>query len=60
MGVLRIVQGTAVTHPFGDPELDRADELAFRRRVVETALAALEAEVSEPTVFEVTGMSMDG
>ena len=55
MGVLRIVQGTAVTHPFGDPELDRADELAFRRQVVETAIAALETEVSEPSVFEVAG-----
>ena len=49
------MQGTAVTHPFGDPELDRADELAFRRKVVETAIAALETEVSEPSVFEVAG-----
>ena len=53
VGVLRIVAGTAVTHPFGDPELGTADELDYRRRVVETAIAALEATVSEPTVFEV-------
>lgn len=53
MGVLRIVQGKAVTHPFGDPELDEADEMEYRRRVVETAISALEAEVSEPTVFDV-------
>ncbi len=53
MGVLRIVQGKAVTHPFGDPELDAADEMEYRRRVVETAISALEAEVSEPTVFDV-------
>ncbi|MCE2530636.1 MAG: hypothetical protein J4G11_12340 [Acidimicrobiia bacterium] len=53
VGVLRIVQGKAVTHPFGDPELDVADELEYRRRVVETAISALEAEVSEPTVFDV-------
>ena len=53
MGVLRIVQGKAVTHPFGDPELDEVDEMEYRRRVVETAISALEAEVSEPTVFDV-------
>ncbi len=53
MGVLRIVLGAAVTHPFGDPDLEEADEFRYRRRVVETAVAALEAEVSEPTVFEV-------
>ena len=57
MGVLRIVQGKAVTHPFGDPELDAADEMEYRRRVVETAISALEAEVSEPTVFDVRAAS---
>ena len=50
--MLRIVQGAAVTHPFGGPDLDGGDELRYRRRVVETAVAALEAEVAEPTVFE--------
>ena len=53
MGVLRIVQGAAVTHPFGDPDLDQSEELAYRRRVVETAISALETEVSEPTMFDV-------
>lgn len=51
--MLRIVQGTAVTHPFGDPDLEVSEELAYRMRVVETAIAALECAVSEPTVFEV-------
>ena len=55
MGVLRIVQGKAVTHPFGDPTLEAADELEYRRRIVETAIAALETVVSEPTVFDVQG-----
>lgn len=53
MGVLRIVQGKAVTHPFGDPTLEAADELTYRRLVVETAITALETNVAEPTVFEV-------
>ncbi len=51
--MLRIVAGTAVTHPFGNPDLEPADELTYRRRVVETAIQALEADVSEPTIFEV-------
>lgn len=57
VGVLRIVQGNAVTHPFGDPTLDESDELEYRRRVVETAITAMEANVSEPTVFEVGSMT---
>lgn len=55
VGVLRIVQGAAVTHPFGNPDLDAVEELAYRRQVVETAIFALETDVSEPTVFEVGG-----
>ena len=51
MGVLRIVQGNAVTHPFGDPDQEAAEELSYRRLVVETAISALEAEVAEPTLF---------
>ena len=51
--MLRIVQGAAVTHPFGGPDLEEAEELQYRRRVVEAAAAALEAEVTEPTIFEV-------
>ena len=50
--MLRIVQGAAVTHPFGGPDLEEAEELQYRRRVVEAAAAALEAEVTEPTIFE--------
>ena len=50
--MLRIVQGKAVTHPFGDPDLESGDEFEYRRRIVETAIAALETDVSKPTVFE--------
>lgn len=57
VGVLRIVQGTAVTHPFGNPDLEKADELVYRRRVVETAITALETKVSEPTVFDLRDAS---
>jgi betaine reductase len=53
VGALRIVQGKSVTHPFGDPDLDTDDELAYRRAVVETAIRALESDASSPTIFEV-------
>jgi glycine reductase len=52
VGVIRIVKGKAVTHPFGDPTVSTAEELAYRRQVVERALAAASAQVDGPTVFE--------
>lgn len=46
IGANRIVRGPAITHPFGLDE----DE---RRRIVERALAMLEADVEPNTVWEV-------
>jgi betaine reductase len=46
IGANRIVRGPAITHPFGLDE----DE---RRRIVERALAMLEADVEPGTVWEV-------
>ena len=46
IGANRIVRGPAITHPFG------LDEDA-RRRIVERALAMLEADVEPSTVWEV-------
>jgi glycine reductase len=51
-GANRIVRGVAVAHPTGDPERPPADELIFRRRLVERALALLATPVSAPTVWE--------
>ena len=51
MGVPRIVPGHAVTAVVGDPQLPRSEERAHRRRIVETALRALETRVSGPTIF---------
>ncbi len=55
VGVNRIIRGRAVTHPFGDPTLSRDQELAYRRRVVETCLHAMSVSVDGPTAFEVGG-----
>jgi glycine/betaine/sarcosine/D-proline reductase family selenoprotein B len=46
IGANRIVRGPAITHPFG---LDESE----RRRIVERALAMLEADVEPNTVWEV-------
>ena len=51
IGANRIVEGRAVTNMFGDPALPPDDELNYRRKVVATALEALQTEVSQPTVF---------
>jgi betaine reductase len=53
VGANRIVEGRAVMHMFGDPELPPEDELNYRRKVVSTALEALQTEVSKPTIFYV-------
>jgi glycine reductase len=51
IGPNRIIPGRAITHPLGDPALPRHEERAFRRRLVERALAALQTDVHGPTVF---------
>ncbi len=52
VGANRIVPTIAIPHPLGNPNLDREEEVALRRNLVETALEALSTEVEEQTVFE--------
>ena len=47
----RIVVGTKVPHPCGDPNQPVEADHALRREIVTTALKALQTEVSGPTVF---------
>lgn len=51
MGVNRIIQGKAITHPVGDPVLDPERELQLRRLIVQRALSALTELVPGPTIF---------
>ncbi len=51
VGANRIVPAVAIPHPLGNPALDAADEKKLRRKIVEKALAALQTEVSEQTIF---------
>ncbi len=47
----RIVAGTKVPHPCGDPNLPMEADQALRQEIVKTALQALQTEVKGPTVF---------
>ena len=51
VGAPRIVPGRAVIHPVGDPTLPPPAERAFRRQLIERALAALQTPVDGPRVF---------
>jgi glycine reductase complex component B subunit gamma len=51
VGAPRIVIGGRIPHPVGDPTLPADREKAFRRKMVATALRALQTPVEKPTVF---------
>ena len=47
----RIVTGTKLPHPCGDPGLPPEADFALRKKIVECALEALQTDVKGPTVF---------
>lgn len=51
VGANRIVPTVAIPYPLGDPSLSLDEEKALRRKLVRRALAALQTEISEQTVF---------
>jgi len=51
LGVNRIVEGGAVTHPMGAPDVPSNEEQAYRAQLFELALSTLKTSVSGPTVF---------
>ncbi len=51
-GVSRMVRGVKIQHVCGDPNLPSEADQALSRRVVKTALRALQTEVTGPTLFE--------
>ena len=55
----RIVAGTKIPHPCGDPNLPTEADQALRRKIVTTALKALQTGVRGSTVFvpEISYMS---
>lgn len=56
IGANRIFRGKSFSHPCGDPSVDAAAERRFRFALIRQALAALQTPVTEPTLFEATGL----
>ena len=52
VGSNRIVNGKKIVNPLGDAGLEPADEKSLRRAIVEKALAALETDIKEQTLFQ--------
>ncbi len=55
VGCYRIVRGAGVLHVTGNPALTATEERAWRRRLIERALQALQAPVERPEVFAAGG-----
>lgn len=53
VGASRIVPGVAIPNPCGNPTLSADEDHALRKRIVATALKALQTQVNEPTIFQV-------
>ena len=53
VGANRIVPGSGIDHPLGNPELGPDRERTLRKSILNAAIKALETEVKEPTVFQV-------
>lgn len=51
-GANRIVYGSGVMHPTGDPTRPSEDERAWREQVVATAIKALETPIETAQVFD--------
>ena len=55
IGCYRIVRGAGVLHVVGNPNLTESEERAWRRRLVERALEAIQTKVERPEVFTTAG-----
>lgn len=51
IGANRIVTGTKIPNPCGDPSLPLENDRTLRREIVRSALSALQTDVTGPTVF---------
>ncbi len=52
VGVPRVVQGVKIVNPMGNEEMDSEAEKRLRRDIATGALNALQADVTEPTLFD--------
>jgi glycine reductase len=52
VGASRIVRGTAITHPLGDPARPPDDERALRKRIVQAGMDALTVTPEAGQIFQ--------
>ena len=52
VGANRVLRGTAITHPTGDPSRPPSEEIAVREAIVRRAVEMLETEIDPLTVWE--------
>ena len=52
IGANRIIPAVAIPHPLGNPALEKDEEYALRKGLVEKALKALTTEVDGQTIFD--------
>ena len=60
LGANRVVTGTKIPHPCGDPSLPPEADKALRRKIVNCALTALQSDVDGPTIFVPDATFMSG
>ncbi len=51
-GANRVIRGARIEHVCGDPNLGPEKDFAYGLRIVQTALRALQTDVSGPTLFD--------
>ncbi len=52
IGANRVITGTKISHPCGDPNLPDKSDLDIRLEILRTALDNLQKDVDGPTIFE--------
>ena len=51
LGANRIITGTKIPHPCGDPSLSPEADKALRREIINCAIRTLQTDLGGPTVF---------
>lgn len=51
VGSTRIVTGTGIIHPLGNINLPLEEEKTLRRSIIDRAMVALKAEISDQKLF---------
>lgn len=60
MGAVRIVKGTRLNCPCGEPGSPAKADRDVRQRIVKCALDALQASISGPTIFNPDATQVSG